>query len=136
MTTETQQIDVDGNIVDVELPIEQSTDLCSSVLTIEGNLAVACDKINTTPSILMPGEYVDFSLDIANIGLSVSENTTVDFYYGDPAAGGEQIGEKVVLTDPLVPGDRATVALKAWQVPDTPDENRKIYAVIDSAPNF
>ena len=136
MTTKIQQIDVDGELVEVEVPVEQSTDLCASVLTIEGDLAVAADKISTTPSILMPGESVDFLLDIANIGLSVSENTIVDFYYGDPAAGGEQIGERIVLTDPLVPGDTDTAYLNSWQVPDTPDETRKIYAVIDSAQAF
>lgn len=135
MTTETQQVEVGGSLVDIEMPVEQSTDLCSSVLTIEGDLAVASDEINITPSVLMPGQYVEFSLGITNNGLSVSENTTVDFYYGDPAADGIQIGESVVLTDPLVPGDTATVS-ETWQVPDTPDETRAIHAVIDGSQIF
>nr|WP_320009762.1 LamG-like jellyroll fold domain-containing protein [uncultured Desulfobulbus sp.] len=136
MTSETQLVDVDGNLVDVNMPIEDSTDLCASVVSIEGDLAVTADRISLTPSVPIPGNLVAFSLDIANVGLTVSENTTITLYYGDPAGDGEQIGESVVLSYPLVPGDAVTVSFDPWQVPDVPDVSREIVAVIDQAQSF
>ena len=116
-TTTTRQVTVGGQVVDVEVPGPGQTDLCMALVAIEGDLAVNADGITVAPDSPLAGGAVNISAEIENVGLQAAENIAVDFYMGDPASGGGQIGHRQTIVGPLAPGSKATASVTDIPVP-------------------
>ena len=129
--TTTRQVDVGGNLVDVDVPGAGKTDLCMATVSIEGDLSVSSEAISLTPTEISLGGALTITTTVSNIGLKGAESVAVEFYYGDPANGGLLIGSRQTIAGPIAPGGSATVSASGWQVPEVPDSGKDIYVVVD-----
>lgn len=129
--SEIRQVDVNGTLIDVEVPRAGRTDLCAAKVSIDGDLAVSADSISHAPEEIVPGGTIGITATIENEGIKGAENIAVDFYYGDPAADGELIGSRQTIVGPLAAGDSVQVTVSDWQIPDQPDGNKDIHVVVD-----
>lgn len=129
--TTIRQVQVGGEMVDVQVPGAGNTDLCMATISIDGDLSVNADAISITPAEITLGGTLNISAIVSNVGLKGAENIPVEFYYGDPANDGVLIGSSQTIIGPFAPGSFATVSIINWPVPDVPDGNKDIYVVVD-----
>lgn len=98
---------------------------------IGSDLAVNSGDIALSVPNPAPGQSVDISAVVHNIGELAATNVAVEFYDGDPGDSGVQIGSSQIVPDILPAGSNATVQV-TWTVPST-TSNRTIYVVVDRA---
>ncbi len=124
-----RDVQVGDKTVTMHVPGPGTTDLCMSAFALERDLAVRENGLTVSPESIAPGAALTFTAGVVNRGLKPAENIAVDFYYGDPAAGGVLIGQRQTIAGPLAAGEDATVFVD-WTAPETP-EAKDIYVVVD-----
>ncbi|HYG56777.1 MAG TPA: CARDB domain-containing protein, partial [Symbiobacteriaceae bacterium] len=92
------------------------------------DLAVTAADLSVAPVQPVEGDTVTVSLYVHNIGGSPVSLAAVRFYDGDPAAGGQPIGQDQEITS-LVPGGRQQVQIE-WPTVGLTGTHR-LYAVVD-----
>jgi hypothetical protein len=95
---------------------------------IGSDLAVLTGDITLSTN-AVPGQPVNISAIVRNVGELAATNVAVAFYDGDPGNGGIQIGTTQTLPDTLTAGSNASVQV-TWTVPNT-TSNRIVYVVVD-----
>ena len=113
---------------DEQISIGQS-DLCWLERQIGTDLAVSADDVSFSPANPVPGKECTISAIIHNLGDLAVENVLIDFYYGNPAEGGELIEDATV--DNLLAGSHSEPISIAWTPPDEITEPKDIYVVVD-----
>jgi hypothetical protein len=126
-----RDVEVGGKTVTLNVPGPGATDLCMSAFALEEDPAVRAKGLTVSPSVITPGASLTFNAVVVNNGLKPAQDIAVDFYYGDPAADGVQIGQRQTIAGPLASGEEAMVSV-AWTAPQTP-EAKDIYIVVDPA---
>ena len=129
MVAEQRTVEVAGRMVEVEVPTPDLADvsLCSLTRTIAGDLMVG--DLRFSPENPVPGTTVSISATARNIGDLAAENVAVAFHNGDPAAGGELVGE-VLIPGLLAAGASADVSLD-WVVPGDSVERLTVFLTVD-----
>ena len=93
-----------------------STALALRALTnVKPNLSISSNDItfsNPTPTV---GETITITANIKNTGVAPAENVTVQFFDGDPSAGGILIEERTIETIPAFGSSQASIE---WTIPD------------------
>lgn len=110
------------------MPVEGQTDLMVLAHTFGKNVSLT--DLNISDEHPAPGATVVLSATLKNTGDQALDGTTVNFYDGDPSAGGALIGSAQWPT-PLVAGATATLTT-TYNVPTTGGA-RLLYAVADPA---
>lgn len=86
-----------------------------ALANVKPNLSVSSSDItfsNPTPT---AGETITISANIKNTGSAQADNIVVQFYDGDPAAGGVLIGETTITSIPSFGSSQASIQ---WTVPN------------------
>ncbi len=91
------------------------------------DLAISNDGFSFDPVVPVRGEQVEVCVDVALVGDFSATDIAVEFFDGDPASGGESIGNVIVAA--LLPG-QSLPACTSWTVPDDATPHR-VYAVVD-----
>jgi hypothetical protein len=125
--TETRQVTVGGEILNVQVPVPGPTDLCMAIVDIEGDLKVAENSLQVSSA---GSRSVNLAATVENIGLNPRQNIAVNFYYGDPSSNGTLIGSGSIAS-PLPAGESAPVSVTGWAIPDNPDSSKAIFVVVD-----
>jgi len=99
---------------------------CDSPIPVD--LALEQGSLISIPGNPAPGSEVTITVKALNPGATIDENIPVDFYLGDPDAGGTQIGE-AIITGIFNSGDEKPASIN-WTIPET-SEPLNIYSVID-----
>jgi len=111
------------------IPGAGRTDLYVIRHTIGGDLAVQADEISIAPPNPKPTSASVVTAVVWNFGDLAVRNVEVNFYDGDPAAGGSKIGATRVIAGQMTAGSSATVSAN-WTVPAGAASHR-IYVVAD-----
>ncbi|HHX87044.1 MAG TPA: hypothetical protein GX693_02565 [Firmicutes bacterium] len=125
---EEQQLELDGEIITVTVPVPLESDIFAMVYHPGNDLAVAPDSFHVTPANPLPGDEIAVNVDIFNLGEFARRNFKVTFYSGDPAQGGAVIGD-VMVDEILRPGNTTTATID-WFLPAEEDAPL-VYAVVD-----
>ena len=91
------------------------TDLYSADLQVTHGLAIPAGGLSVQQGNAVPGGTATVCAQVNNTGLFAESNIEVDYYDGNPANGGQQIGS-ATIAGPLAPGDSATAQF-TWTVP-------------------
>jgi hypothetical protein len=125
---ETRTVNVNGQQVQVEVPVPDRTDLYLMRHKVLGDLAVFEEDVTLDPPDAAVGEVTTIRAVVRNLGDVAAANVEVAFYDGDPSEGG------VLLDMPVIPGllnGGGQVLVSAdWLVPPNP-ETHDIYIVAD-----
>ncbi|MBC8231712.1 hypothetical protein H8E77_19350 [bacterium] len=105
------------------------TDLCWIEQQIGTDLAITTDNVSFSPVNPAPGEECTISAIIHNLGDLAVENVQIAFYDGNPAEGGEPIGDATV--DSLLAGSHSEPIAITWTPANETDEPKDIYVVVD-----
>ena len=97
--------------------------------TMGDDLALEPGSLSFNSANAAPGTTVILSVKTQNLGDKVVQNIPVNFYIGDPAAGGTLI-DTAVIVNPLKPGDSLIVSVP-WTIPNETAPQNWVYAVID-----
>ena len=111
-----------------QISIGQS-DLCWLERQIGTDLAISADDVNFSPANPVPGEECTITTIIHNLGDLAVENVQIAFYDGNPAEGGQQIGDATV--DSLLAGSHSEPISITWTPPSYISEPKDIYVVVD-----
>ncbi len=106
-----------------------SADLNMVTLTPQHDLAIYADNISLSQQNPVPGSTVTVTVSINNEGEFVEKNFAVEFYDGDPLAGGNKIGDTQLVTQPLSARGKVDVAVD-WVVPDDMSAHT-LYVIVD-----
>jgi len=93
---------------------------------VKPNLSISSEDIifsNPTPT---EGETVTITANIHNTGSAQADNVLIQFYDGDPLAGGVLIGETTMLS---IPAYSSSLSTTSWTIPDA--ATHLIYLQID-----
>ncbi len=131
MVTETRQLALGDETVEIEVPLSGTVDLCMATVPVEGDISVDGEDMTFAPETLVPGEIMTIGATVTNNGLKAAQNISVDFYYGDPAGDGVLIGSGQTIAGPLAAGDTSTASVE-WTIPDAVDPEKAIYVLVDA----
>jgi uncharacterized protein YkwD len=93
------------------------------------DLAISPSDIQFEPDSPAPGQDVSITATIYNLGNTDAHPVSVEFYDGDPASGGVQIGEEQQIPHILIHDEIADVNV-IWSAPGG-SEIHNIYVVVD-----
>ncbi|MFC1856688.1 CARDB domain-containing protein [Thermodesulfobacteriota bacterium] len=91
-------------------------DLYHLTYTLSTDLSLAQGDISVEPVLPAPGSDISLMSKVENIGDISLQNVVVQFYLGDPDAGGSLIGDAAVDPVLLKAGEMGTATL-AWSLP-------------------
>ena len=106
------------------------TDLYSADLQVAHGLAIPAGGLSVQQGNVVPGGTATVCAQVNNTGLFAESNIEVDYYDGNPANGGQQIGS-ATIAGPLAPGDSATAQF-TWTVP-AGNATHDVYVVASDA---
>ncbi len=130
MTSEIRYVNAGEEIIEVEAPVMGQADLVMASVSTEGDLHISANDIVVSNDHVQFDNTIDITATVSNQGLIGAENIRVDFYLGDPNAGGELIGSRS-MQGILASGESADVTLNQWMLPDMSKRDSDIFIVID-----
>lgn len=109
--------------------LNNSNDKASKNLTTATlpDLSISSADISFNPSLPHAGESVNIAVSVRNIGETSASNIAVDFYDGDPNAGGTAIGTSIISS--ISAGGTASASISGTFT----NGEHSIYVVIDRA---
>ncbi|MDX1764109.1 MAG: CARDB domain-containing protein, partial [bacterium] len=130
---ENMQIVVSVDPGDSVAETAESNKQAGTVITVhpatEPNLTIAFEDISITPSPALQGGATQITALVKNEGFSPASDVAVQFYQGDPAAGGALLGEQIISSLGL--GESAAVSIDWTNIEDVGE--RIIYVQVDPA---
>ena len=116
--------------------IEETNELGPSHLTVLEHgpfvaFTISPDDITLDVEEPEPGQTVNVSVQVRNVGDLSATDSQATFYDGDPDDGGTEIGT-VPLDPSLIPGGETAVSTKEWTIPDDM-QGHDIYVVASSS---
>ena len=125
---EDMEVEINGQMEIIEdVPQPGRTDLYSLRHRMGHDLTVDPDSISLEPADSVPGATVTIRATVQNEGDLHAQNLPVQFYDGDPEAGGTLIGEAVISN--LIAG-ASQVVEASWGVPDD-GTSHAVYVLVD-----
>lgn len=125
---QTRTVDVNGELVDVQVPVPDRTDLYLLRHKVTGDLAVHSEDLSLDPPDAAVGEITTINAVVRNLGDVAAQDVAVGFYDGNPSEGGTLI-DMPTIPGMLLGGGQALVTAE-WLVPPSP-ELHDIYVVAD-----
>lgn len=125
---ETRWVDINGEAIDVLVPVPDRTDLYLLRHKVTGDLAVRSEDLTVDPPDAAVGQTVTITAIVRNLGDVAAEDVEVGFYDGNPGEGGTLI-DMPVIAGLLLGGEQASASVQ-WLVPPSP-ELHDIYVVAD-----
>ncbi len=125
---ETRSVNVNGDLIDVQVPVPDRTDLYLMRHKVTGDLAVYSEDVTLDPPDAAVGEVTTINAVVRNLGDVAAADVEVGFYDGDPSAGGTLIDMPVIAG--LLLGGGQTLVSVEWLVPPSP-ELHDLYIIAD-----
>jgi len=130
MLSVSKDIFIDDATYTIEnIPASGQTDICLLRHALGQDLAIQDDSLTFSNANPAPGQTVTISAVVENRGELVETNVPVEFYDGDPGAGGILIDVRKTIAGPLVGGATGAVSV-SWTISDSMAEHQ-VYVIVD-----
>lgn len=100
----------------------------NSVLADGPNLSVNFRDFSVTPEALLERGDAQLSVKVVNSGTQAAQNVAVQFFLGNPASGGQQLGETQVIAE-IAAGASAHAGLSWTDIPEPGEQ--LLYVLLD-----
>jgi hypothetical protein len=118
-----------GGTVEIEnVPQPGRVDLCVTKRALIRDLAIELGDFTADGGNFLPGDAVKLSATVRNVGNVAVTNVAMEFFDGDPAAGGSLITNTTLAG--WFEGESTNVATALWVVP-APATNHALFVVVN-----
>ncbi|MBN1507361.1 MAG: hypothetical protein JW955_10975 [Sedimentisphaerales bacterium] len=126
---------VEMTINDQGIPEPNQTSLCVLRHAFGRDVAVAATDITFDPANPAPGDEVQITAVIRNLGDVAEADVHVTFYHGDPNEDGVQIGNPQTIPGPI-PAAGSGTATVSWTIPqvNSPQQIYVVTSIADDSP--
>ncbi|HNO77078.1 MAG TPA: CARDB domain-containing protein [Phycisphaerae bacterium] len=128
LVTSQETIELDGEIVDIDVPVVDSVDLVVAERVIAADVAIELSGLTFDPGSPLSGDVTTVGIVVQNVGDLAVEDVDVAVYEGDPEASGVLVASGTI-SGPIAAGTTSTIQL-LWTVPVT-NTTLTLYAVVD-----
>jgi WD40 repeat protein len=129
LTTQTVALGGGGSVTIGGVPTRGQADLAVVKRALVKDLAILPGDLTYSAGPLLPGEGVDFYIQVRNTGDLPIQGASVVLFDGNPTAGGVEVARRV-LGDWFEGGTSVTVTFN-WTIPE-PMSAHTLYAVVDA----